>query len=309
MMQRNVNDMEIINVVPHGYCAGVIRAIRIAVETAKNHPGEKITMLGMIVHNQFVVDECIRLGIGFVENPRKTREQLLDEIDEGIVIFTAHGISDSVRRKAIEKGLTVVDASCQDVIRTHTLVREHVKHGDVLYIGKKNHPESEGTVSLSDRVHLITSSEDLSSLPALSNVLITCQTTLSLRDTEEIIKAAKAIYPDAVVAEEICTATRMRQEAVMNLKDTDCLIVVGDPKSNNSNQLKKIASNAGIRESYLIGSVMDLKEEMIQNKNRIAVTSGSSTPNSLTNQVIEFLKQYADSGVWQLPDEPSIRLL
>lgn len=301
--------MEIINVVPHGYCAGVIRAIKTAQKTAKENPGRKITMLGMIVHNEFVVRECERLGIGFVENPNKTREELLDEIDEGIVIFTAHGISDKVREKACAKGLSIVDASCPDVIRTHTLVRSHVENGDVLYIGKKNHPESEGTVSLSPRIHLITKAEDLEGLDGLENVLITCQTTLSLRDTRGIINACLEKYPKATVAEEICAATRMRQEAVMNLTDTDCLIVVGDPRSNNSNQLKRIAFDAGIKEAFLIGSVLDLKEEMVKNKNRIAVTSGSSTPNSLTNQVIDFLKQYAIDGIWQLPSEALVRLL
>lgn len=301
--------MEVINVVPHGYCQGVIRAIQTAVKTANEHPDEKITMLGMIVHNQYVVRECEKLGIGFVEDPKKTREELLDLIDEGIVIFTAHGISDRVREKAEAKGLTVVDASCPDVIRTHTLVREHVKTGDVIYIGKKNHPESEGTVSLSDRIHLITKAEDMNDLDGLENVLITCQTTLSLNDTAEIISACLKKYPDAKVAEEICSATRMRQEAVMKLKDTDCLIVVGDPRSNNSNQLRAIAFDAGIKEAYLIGSVLDLKEEMVKNKNRIAVTSGSSTPNSLTAQVIDYLRSYAVSGIWHLPDQAEIRLL
>ena len=301
--------MEVINVVPHGYCQGVIRAIQTAVKTANEHPDKKITMLGMIVHNQYVVRECEKLGIGFVEDPKKTREELLDLIDEGIVIFTAHGISDRVREKAEAKGLTVVDASCPDVIRTHTLVREHVKTGDVIYIGKKNHPESEGTVSLSDRIHLITKAEDVNELDGLENVLITCQTTLSLNDTAEIISACLKKYPDAKVAEEICSATRMRQEAVMKLTDTDCLIVVGDPRSNNSNQLRAIAFDAGIKEAYLIGSVLDLKEEMVKNKNRIAVTSGSSTPNSLTAQVIDYLRSYAVSGIWHLPDQAEIRLL
>ena len=129
------------------------------------------------------------------------------------------------------------------------------------------------------------------------------------RDTRGIINACLEKYPKATVAEEICAATRMRQEAVMNLTDTDCLIVVGDPRSNNSNQLKRIAFDAGIKEAFLIGSVLDLKEEMVKNKNRIAVTSGSSTPNSLTNQVIDFLKQYAIDGIWQLPSEALVRLL
>ncbi|MDO5108929.1 MAG: 4-hydroxy-3-methylbut-2-enyl diphosphate reductase, partial [Erysipelotrichaceae bacterium] len=140
-------------------------------------------------------------------------------------------------------------------------------------------------------------------------VIITCQTNLSLNDTKDILRSCKEISPDAVVAEEICAATRMRQEAVMNLKDTDCLIVVGDPRSNNSNQLKRIAFDAGIREAYLIGSVLDLKEEMVKNKNRIAVTSGSSTPNSLTEQVLNFLRQYAETGIFCLPEEADVRLL
>lgn len=130
--------MEIISVVPRGYCQGVVRAIQIARQTARENRGTKVTMLGMIVHNQYVVDACRKEGIEFVEDPGKTREELLDEIDEGIVIFTAHGISPSVRHKAVSKGLQVVDASCRDVIRTHQLVTSAIEDGmDVLYIGKK----------------------------------------------------------------------------------------------------------------------------------------------------------------------------
>ena len=301
--------MEIIKVTPRGYCQGVIRAIRTAIATAKDNPGVKITMLGMIVHNNYVVEQCRSLGIDFVEDPGASRLELLDKIDEGIVIFTAHGVSDEVRRKAADKGLKIADATCPDVIKTHTLVRDHTKNGDVLYIGRKNHPESEGTIQLSPRVHLVTCTEDLRDLGPLENVLITCQTTLSVTDTQQIIQACIEKYPDATVAEEICNATRMRQEAVMNLKDADCLIVVGDPRSNNSNQLRQIAAHAGITDAYLVDSVLSLKEEMIKNKNRIAVTSGSSTPNSITDQVIGFLREYALTGRWELPESTEVRLL
>ena len=165
--------MEIISVVPRGYCQGVVRAIQIARKTAQDNPDTPVYMLGMIVHNQFVVDACKAIGIRFVEEAGKTRSELLDRIDSGIVIFTAHGISDDVKEKAIRKGLKVVDASCLDVIKTHDLVKQHIQQdGDVLYIGKKGHPESEGTVSLSKRVHLITSCEDIQRLDGLKNVLI-----------------------------------------------------------------------------------------------------------------------------------------
>ena len=298
--------MEIISVIPRGYCQGVVRAIRIAKETVQNNPGVKVSMLGMIVHNQYVVDACEELGIQFIEEPGRSRLELLDRIDSGIVIFTAHGISEKVKEKARAKGLTIVDASCPDVIKTHDLVKAHcAKGGDVLYIGKKGHPESEGTVGLSDRVHLITSCADLESLNDLHDVLITNQTTLSILDSREIIDACLKKYPDAVVAEEICNATRIRQEGVMKLKDIDLLIVVGDSRSNNSHQLKEIGLHAGTREALQIDSVLDLQETMVKEKNRVAVTSGSSTPNELTQQVIDTLQEYAATGIWKLPDTVS----
>jgi 4-hydroxy-3-methylbut-2-enyl diphosphate reductase len=295
--------MEIISVIPRGYCQGVVRAIRIARETVQNNPNVEVSMLGMIVHNQYVVDACEKLGIHFVEEKGRTRLELLDRIDKGIVIFTAHGISDEVKAKAQAKGLTIVDATCPDVIKTHKLVQQHVADGsDVLYIGKQGHPEAEGTAGLSDRVHLITSCADIEHLNHLHNVLITCQTTLSLCDCAAIIAACRQKYPDAIVADEICNATRVRQEGVMNLRNVDVLIVVGDARSNNSNQLKEIGLHTGIPQAFLIDSVLDLKEDMVKEKNRIAVTSGSSTPNELTQQVIDYLKEYASIGIWKLPE-------
>ena len=284
--------MEIISVTPRGYCQGVVRAIRIAQDTAASYPDTPITMLGR-----------------FVEDPEKTREELLDQIDEGIVIFTAHGVSDSVREKAERKGLRTVDASCPDVLRTHDLVRSHARNRDIIFIGKKNHPESEGTVSLSPRVHLVTDLSDITSLPDLKAPLIMTQTTLSIHDIGTMIDACRKRFADAEVMSEVCNATRMRQEAVMSLKDTDLLIVVGDPRSNNSLQLKRIGQSCGIPECLLIGSVMDLKEDILKNKNRIAVTSGSSTPNTITSQVIAFLKKYAEDGIFALPESIDSRLL
>lgn len=303
--------MEIINVRPRGYCQGVVRAILIAKKTRKENPDTKITILGMLVHNQYVVQECQNLGIDFVEDKKLTRLQLLDQIDEGIVIFSAHGVSEDVKQKAKAKGLILVDATCPDVIHTHHLVQEHVNHGDVIFIGKHFHPESEGTVGLSPRVHLVTNVEEAYALKQahLENVLITNQTTLSIIDTQEIIQACLQIYPQAKVAKEICNATRMRQEAIMKLENVDLLIVVGDPYSNNTNQLVQIGLDHGIKHAIRINSIFDLKSEQLKNHQTIAVTSGSSTPNSLTDQVIQVLEDYAKTNVLTYPKQLDIRLL
>ena len=292
--------MEIIKVVPRGYCQGVVRAIRIARQTAEQYPDQPVYMLGMIVHNRFVVDACEQLGIRCLEASGTSRLDLLDQIDSGVVIFTAHGVSDAVFEKARAKGLTIVDATCPDVEKTHRLIREHIADGDVLYIGKKAHPEAEGAVGIGERVHLISCKEDLEALGNLENVLITNQTTLSMLDNEELIQECLKHYPQATVQAEICNATTMRQKAVMDLKDIDLLIVVGDPHSNNSNQLKEIGKKAGIPAALLIETAEDLKEELIQGAQRIAVTSGSSTPTPLTNAVIETLEDYARTGVFQI---------
>ena len=129
--------MKVIKVRPRGYCKGVIRAISIARQCALDHPGRPITVLGMLVHNAYVKKALEEKGITTVEDSTKSRLELLDEISEGIVIFTAHGISDAVKRKAQEKGLICVDASCPDVVKTQNLVRSHIEQGEAIrYIGK-----------------------------------------------------------------------------------------------------------------------------------------------------------------------------
>lgn len=290
--------MEIIKVTPRGYCLGVIRAIQIAKQTVEDNPNKKISMLGMIVHNKYVVEAFTNLGIACLEDTSLTRLDLLDKIEEGIVIITAHGASDAVFEKAKEKGLEVIDATCPDVKKTHELVRNHVMNGDVIYIGKKNHPEAEGTVGLSNRIHLVSNIEDIINLPELKNVLITNQTTLSVIEIESLIQSCLKRFLDATIAQEICNATRIRQEAITKLQDVDTLFVVGDPHSNNSNQLQKIGLSHGIQHAYLIEGAWQITEEMLHNQNRIAITSGSSTPTELTNAVIDYLEDYAKTGIY-----------
>ena len=296
--------MKIIPLVPRGYCKGVVNAINLARQCAKDYPDTPITVLGMIVHNEYVVRALEHLNIKTLEAKGKTRLELLDEIDEGVVLFTAHGVADAVIEKARAKGLIPIDASCSDVIYTKKQVQKRLEEGyTVLYIGKKGHPEAEAIVSASPHVLLIDSLEAVQRLNWTGEKLaLTNQTTMSILEIGEIIAAVKEKYPHCLVEEEICSATRMRQEAVLKLERADLLYVVGDPHSNNSAKLKKIALQRGIPQVELIETCRQIKADDLLNKEIVAVTAGASTPTYLTQQVIDVLKRYADTSELILPE-------
>ncbi|WP_281678479.1 4-hydroxy-3-methylbut-2-enyl diphosphate reductase [Eggerthia catenaformis] len=286
--------MKVTGITPRGYCKGVVRAINI-VRKAANSSQRPLYILGMIVHNEYIVNALKELGAVTVEDASKTRMELLDSINEGTVIITAHGAGEQVMIKAKEKGLNIIDASCLDVIKTHDLIKQRLLEGyEILYIGKKNHPESEGAMMIdSDHMHLITEKKDLLSLDPSIKYLITSQTTMSLFDVYELCEYAKKILPNLIIEQEICNATRIRQEAISKMDpDIDIVFIVGDPHSNNTAKLASIAKNKAGKETYMIESIEDLKIEWLEHKHHAAVSSGASTPTSLTNQVIDFLKQF-----------------
>lgn len=283
--------MEIVKVIPRGYCKGVVRAINIAKETAWKYPNENIYILGMLVHNKYVIEALKDYNIITIDDKNKSREQLLDEIDKGIVIFTAHGIHQNVKAKAESKGLHCIDASCLDVLKTQQIVNEHLSKGyEVLYIGKHKHPESSAVCDHNEHVHLIEKEEDIKALPHFSKVFVTNQTTMSYYDVKHLFTLIEEKYPNVIISDEICNATRSRQEAVANLKEVDALIVVGDKASNNANRLAQIAKENKIEHVYLIDDINDLDVKEILKLNRVGISAGASTPTYLINQVIYCLE-------------------
>ena len=294
--------MKIRRVVPSGYCKGVLRAIRIVQKARKDYPDKPIYVLGMIVHNRFVVEAFSNMGIITLDDPALTKKELLETINDGVVVFTAHGISDQIRQRAIDKGLTVIDASCEYVLVNQNLIKNNIARGyEVIYIGKKGHPEAEAACSIDEKVHLVTSIEDIDLLEIdTDKLVVTTQTTMSIRDTALLLNYLKEKYPNIVLEDEICSATRMRQEAVMALTDVDCLIVVGDPHSNNTAQLAAIGRNSGIEKVLAIEMPEDLKNIDLKGYENIAVTAGASTPRLLTDKVIEYLRT-GDEACFEIP--------
>lgn len=304
--------MNVIDIKPRGYCKGVIRAIILAKKTRAQYPEEPITILGALVHNKYIVQALGAFNIKTVNNPHKTRLELLDEINEGIVIFSAHGVSEQVREKAKIKGLKVFDATCEDVQSTHEIVREAIENNkEVIYIGKENHAESLAVIETFPSVHFITKLEDVDTLGLDKEIplLVTNQTTLSTIQIQKILDRITTIYPQAEIINEICLATQRRQMAVINQSNLDVLIVVGDPMSNNTAMLGQIGKDNGIKKIIKIESIEQLDLSQLSKGETIGITSGASTPNYLTNQVIDYLKEVDLDNPSQLPKIDYSRIL
>ncbi len=283
--------MEVLKITPRGYCHGVVDAIRIAKHVGEES-AEPVHMLGLLVHNTHVTDEMQTHGVRLVDAPDRIAG--LDQIKSGTVIFTAHGVSPAVKAKAAAMGLRAVDATCSDVIRTHDLIDRLVADGyEVVYIGLRGHPEPEGAIGHGPgRVHLVQEAADIDSLQITSaKVAVTCQTTLSVWDTDELIDKVRARYPQVEVHNEICRATQERQEAAVEAaREVDLVIVVGSSRSSNSKRLVEVVEKRAGKPAHLIDTLEEIRPEWFRGVKRVGVTSGASTPSQLTRKVIEYLQ-------------------
>lgn len=296
--------MEVLKISPRGYCYGVVDAMVIAKNAALDQSLPRpIYILGMIVHNSHVTEAFKEEGIISLDGPK--RLEILKKVDKGTVIFTAHGVSPEVKQLAKDKGLTCLDATCPDVTRTHELIRTKADQGyTIIYIGKKGHPEPEGAVGVAPHaVHMVETEEDVENLNISADKLaVTNQTTMSQWDVEHVMNKIKEKYPHVEVHNEICMATQVRQEAVAEQAGTaDLLIVVGDPKSNNSNRLAQVSEDIANTKAYRVADVTEIKREWLAGVKKVAVTAGASTPTPVTREVIQYLEQYDenDPSTWK----------
>jgi len=283
---------------PRGFCAGVDRAIEI-VERALALHGAPIYVRHEVVHNKFVVADLRAKGAIFVEE--------LGEVPEGATaIFSAHGVSQAVRREAEARNLKVFDATCPLVTKVHVEVAKMREQGrEIVMIGHRGHPEVEGTMGQSEGgMHLVEKPGDVSRLGVKdeNNVAFVTQTTLSVDDAQQTINALKSRFP-AIVGpkkDDICYATQNRQDAVKALaRQCDVVIVVGSPNSSNSNRLREVAQHQGVP-AYMVDNASELKPEWIAGRSVVGVTAGASAPEVLVQQVVEKLKGMGADGVEDL---------
>jgi 4-hydroxy-3-methylbut-2-enyl diphosphate reductase len=297
--------MKVIELTPRGYCHGVLNALAMVKKVIKTESYPRpIYVLGQIVHNKKITEAFNKFGVISLDQANKTRLELIQEINSGTVIFTAHGISDEVIQVAKDKNLVFLNATCRDVLKVHHQIKNKLSEGyEIIYIGHRNHPEPEAILAIDQNIYFVEDEKDALLLPNDLNdqkVFVTNQTTLSLYDIESVLKIIESKYPNYVFDNEICNATTVRQEAVKNQEDVDLMIVVGDTLSSNSNKLKFVGSHYKKIKSHLISGVEDIKLEWLKDINSVSVTSGASTPTKVTEEVINFLKQYNenDPNTW-----------
>ncbi len=277
---------------PRGFCAGVDRAIDI-VNRALDVFGAPIYVRHEVVHNKFVVDSLRERGAIFVDEV----EQVPDDV---ILIFSAHGVSQAVRKEAEDRGLQVFDATCPLVTKVHIEVTRYSREGrECILIGHEGHPEVEGTMgqystSNGGSIYLVEDESDVDALVVrdAEHLAYVTQTTLSMDDTAKVIEALRNKFPkiQGPRKDDICYATTNRQDAVRQLAlECDLVLVVGSPNSSNSNRLRELAERCGT-ESYLIDGPDDINPVWIKNRNCIGITAGASAPEILVKQVIDKLK-------------------
>ena len=286
---------EILMAQPRGFCAGVDRAINI-VNEALNRFGAPIYVRHEIVHNAYVVNELREKGAVFVDE--------LHEVPKGgIVVFSAHGVSQEVRKDAQERGLQVYDATCPLVTKVHLEVVKMCKDGyTVLMIGHAGHPEVEGTMGqVKEGVFLIEKVGDVDSLPfqADEKIAFVTQTTLSVDETKEIVEALTKKFPNIVQPrkQDICYATQNRQDAVKFMApQVEVVIVVGSVTSSNSNRLRELSEKLGVP-SYMVDSPEQLKPEWFAGKKRVGLTAGASAPESLAQSIVKRIQEFGPRRV------------
>ncbi|MBE0701380.1 MAG: 4-hydroxy-3-methylbut-2-enyl diphosphate reductase [Acholeplasmataceae bacterium] len=299
--------MKVIDLTPRGYCHGVLNALAIVKKVIRDESYPRpIYVLGQIVHNKKITKAFEAFGVISLDQPGKTRKEMMEPIHEGTVVFTAHGISEEVIQMAKDKNLVYINATCRDVMKVHKAVRQKILEGySVVYIGHRNHPEPEAILSMDDNIHFVENEKDVLMLPThLKNkkLFVTNQTTLSLYDIDTVLKVLETRFPHYLFDNEICNATTIRQDAVMTQEPVDLMLVVGDEKSSNSNKLAFVGQHHLHIPSHLIGGIEDIDLTWLEDIKSLSVTSGASTPTAVTNEVIEFLKQFdkKDPKTWDL---------
>lgn len=282
---------------PHGYCEGVVHAIALAEQVRREYPNTPIDVLGMLVHNEKVIQQLKENQITTIKIPISHYADFLSNVDAShIIIFTAHGHDRKLDQIATQRKLHTIDATCNKVYDSFLLIENALNAGrEVIYLGKKGHPEAEAALSRGKDVYLYDVDQDFNYQQLkTNNPLVISQTTLSILELKGCHLDILAMLPNAEIGNEVCSVTRLRQTAVQQLPSfVDAIYIIGSTQSSNTTKLAQIAKishpQAKVRH---IAELSELDQSELNQFSAVGVASGASTPLFITNEIIEFLKHY-----------------
>lgn len=294
--------MEIILAEPRGFCAGVKRAVDILAITLKKYRNKcQVYVLHEIVHNKYIVEDFKKQGVIFV----KSVEEIED--NQGVLLFSAHGVSESVECDAKRKGIKVVDATCPLVSKVHKEAKRYEDLGkELILIGHENHPEVKGIRGrVNNHIILVQTVQDVYNLQVKNpdNLSYVTQTTLSIDDTKEIIAALMLKFPNITGPnlKDICYATQNRQNAVKKLAEiVDMVLIIGSKNSSNSNRLLDLCVAKG-KKAYLIDNHTCIDKSWMEGVEKLGITAGASAPDILVDNLIDYLKTITDVKISIMP--------
>jgi len=295
--------MEVILAEPRGFCAGVRRAVDIlAITLEKYRDKHQVYVLHEIVHNKYIIEDFKKQGVIFV----KSIEEIQD--NGGILIFSAHGVSQSIEEEASRKNIQVIDATCPLVSKVHKEARRYEDGGkELILIGHENHPEVQGIRGrVNNSITLVQNVADAYTCTVndSNNLSYVTQTTLSIDDTREIIAILKSRFPNITGPDlkDICYATQNRQNAVKKLAETvDIVLIIGSKNSSNSNRLLDLCIARG-RRAYLIDNYKCIDESWLKDVKKLGITAGASAPDILVDELIDNLRANMSIKISVMPD-------
>lgn len=284
--------MKVSLIKPQGFCSGVTKAISIAKKAKEENPNKRVYILGMLAHNKTLIDDLTKDG--FITLNDENEEEAIKSLKAGdVLVFTAHGHDSKLEELAKKQGLIVYDATCFKVKSNLDKIRNEIKSGhQVIYIGQKGHKEANAALSVSENVSLYDTQLLINYyLITDEKPYVINQTTLNFYELSTYHKDILEHIPGARIEDEICAATRLRQEAITKIdSDTDLIVVVGSTKSSNSNKLFDIAKSRFPKATtFMVNDLNELTTLDISSKKKAAVVSGASTPQYVVDEIYNYL--------------------
>ena len=277
---------------PNSFCFGVQKAIDLVENICDEYKDKNIILFGELVHNKFVMNQLIKKGVKVVDFDKNTAESMLNSFNSNdIVIFSAHGHDKKYEEILKKNHVKFFGATCPIV--NLSLKKIESSKLPIIFIGKKGHPETLASLSRNDEVYLYDIKEGIDfSKVNTKNVVVMNQTTLSIFEIEEIYKEIRKHFPNAIFTDEICNASRVRQEKVVTLeKDYDLFIIIGDKNSSNTTKLYEISKKSKFHDTLFISNISDLDGIDFKKYQKVALFSGTSCPKELIEEVKEYLKR------------------